>query len=172
MNLVIRVHMLQDHKPENKIESARITRAGGWVSRDGRVNGNLNLSRAIGDRRYKLNKDLLPEQQIITANPDIVVQSRDPADDYLLIACDGIWNSMTNVQAVDFINKRLIQGFFFIIIPLFITEKLYVNILLITLCLIYTGLSPTVIANALLDACMAPSTSGDGRFERIKFKLR
>ena len=37
-----------DHKPEDEIELNRITKAGGMVSY-GRVNGNLNLSRALGD---------------------------------------------------------------------------------------------------------------------------
>lgn len=37
-----------DHKPEDKIEMDRIVAAGGKVSRDGRVNGGLNLSRALG----------------------------------------------------------------------------------------------------------------------------
>lgn len=37
----------------------------------GRVNGNLNLSRALGDLEYKQNTSLPPEEQMITANPDI-----------------------------------------------------------------------------------------------------
>ena len=37
-----------------------------------RVNGNLNLSRAIGDLKYKGNEKLAPAEQIITAQPDIV----------------------------------------------------------------------------------------------------
>jgi Protein phosphatase 2C len=32
-----------------------------------RVNGNLNLSRAIGDLRYKSNAEISPEKQIISA---------------------------------------------------------------------------------------------------------
>ncbi len=40
--------MSKDHKPEDKIELDRIRKAGGEVS-FGRVNGNLNLSRALGD---------------------------------------------------------------------------------------------------------------------------
>lgn len=37
-----------DHKPEDPVELARITGAGGRVTPDGRVNGGLNLSRAFG----------------------------------------------------------------------------------------------------------------------------
>ena len=38
-----------DHKPEDEPERSRIERAGGVVTGDGRVNGGLNLSRAIGE---------------------------------------------------------------------------------------------------------------------------
>ena len=50
--------MSDDHKPDNEEESKRITEAGGFVSDDGRVNGELSLSRAIGDIYYKQNKKL------------------------------------------------------------------------------------------------------------------
>ena len=42
------VDMSIDHKPEDDEETARILKAGGKVTSDGRVNGGLNLSRAIG----------------------------------------------------------------------------------------------------------------------------
>ena len=42
------VDMSVDHKPEDELEKNRINKAGGRVTADGRVNGGLNLSRAIG----------------------------------------------------------------------------------------------------------------------------
>ena len=42
------VELSFDHKPEDEPEKARIEKAGGKVTGDGRVNGGLNLSRAIG----------------------------------------------------------------------------------------------------------------------------
>lgn len=45
--------MSLDHKPEDTEELERIQKAGGRVTLDGRVNGGLNLSRAIGDHAYK-----------------------------------------------------------------------------------------------------------------------
>jgi serine/threonine protein phosphatase PrpC len=59
-----------DHKPDDEIELRRIEKAGSVVT-EGRVDGNLNLSRALGDLKYKTNKDLKPEEWPITANPDI-----------------------------------------------------------------------------------------------------
>ena len=43
------VDMSVDHKPEDDLERTRIEKAGGRVTADGRVNGGLNLSRAIGE---------------------------------------------------------------------------------------------------------------------------
>ena len=80
-------------------ERARITAAGGFISDVGgvsRVNGNLNLSRAIGDLKYKGNQQLLPADQIITAQPDIVKMELTPADRFFLLACDGVWDVMSN----------------------------------------------------------------------------
>lgn len=46
------VALSDDHKPDNADEKKRIEEAGGFVS-DGRINGNLNLSRALGDFEFK-----------------------------------------------------------------------------------------------------------------------
>ena len=48
------VALSEDHKPAHDVEKNRIIAAGGFLSDIGgvcRVNGNLNLSRAIGDLR-------------------------------------------------------------------------------------------------------------------------
>ncbi len=41
-----------DHKTDCEIEIARITHCGSVVT-EGRVDGNLNLTRAFGDLKYK-----------------------------------------------------------------------------------------------------------------------
>ena len=96
----------EDHKPEMDSEKTRIYKADGWIS-DGRVKGNLNLTRGFGDLEYKKNKNLKPEEQMITANPDIKVVDFTEDIDFVIIGCDGIWDCLTNQQACDFVQKRL-----------------------------------------------------------------
>ena len=60
-----------DHKPTNEVEKKRIIESGGFVNQFGRVNGNLNLSRSIGDLKYKQIPGIPPSGQMITAEPDI-----------------------------------------------------------------------------------------------------
>lgn len=55
----------------------------------GRVNGNLALSRAIGDFEFKKSAELAPEQQIVTAYPDVTVHDIHDDDEFLIVACDG-----------------------------------------------------------------------------------
>lgn len=61
-----------DHKPQQEEEMNRIRKAGGFVNQFGRVNGNLNLSRSIGDLKYKQAYFLPPAEQMITAEPDLI----------------------------------------------------------------------------------------------------
>lgn len=94
-----------DHKPDNEEEKKRIVKAGGYVS-DGRVNDNLNLSRAIGDLEYKKSTELKPEEQIISAFPDVVEQSIDDQS-FFIIGCDGIWETKTAEEICDTTINRL-----------------------------------------------------------------
>ena len=55
------IPMSFDHKPEGEVEKKRIENAGSTIS-DGRVDGNLNLTRAFGDLKYKNKPDLTPEE--------------------------------------------------------------------------------------------------------------
>eukprot|EP01016_Furgasonia_blochmanni_P013105 TRINITY_DN1662_c0_g4_i2.p1 TRINITY_DN1662_c0_g4~~TRINITY_DN1662_c0_g4_i2.p1 ORF type:complete len:301 (-),score=80.12 TRINITY_DN1662_c0_g4_i2:66-968(-) len=103
------IAMSYDHKPENDEERRRIINAGGYVT-EGRVNGNLNLSRAIGDLEYKKNKNLKPEQQLITAMPEIQSRTLTDSDEFIIMGCDGIWEQWSNQEMVDFIKERLAKG--------------------------------------------------------------
>lgn len=47
---------------------------------------------------------------MISAMPDIKRISITPADDFMIIACDGIWNFMSSEEVVEFVKKRLADG--------------------------------------------------------------
>jgi serine/threonine protein phosphatase PrpC len=57
----------------------------------GRVNGGLNLSRSLGDFDYKRNSEKTWKEQMITCLPDIKEESRNAADEFVIMGCDGIW---------------------------------------------------------------------------------
>ncbi|KAH7564515.1 hypothetical protein BM1_01562 [Bipolaris maydis] len=96
-----------DHKPQNEAEKARIQAAGGFVD-FGRVNGNLALSRAIGDFEFKKSADLPPEQQIVTAYPDVEIHDINQDDEFLIVACDGIWDCQSSQAVVEFVRRGIV----------------------------------------------------------------
>ena len=93
-----------DHKPDTPSEKRRIERANGYVE-ESRVNGMLALSRSIGDFEYKGNSILKPEDQIITAFPDITVEKIMNDSDFIICACDGIWDCMSSQEAVTYVSE-------------------------------------------------------------------
>lgn len=98
-----------DHKPVLLEEAERIMNAGGFV-RDNRVNGALNVSRTIGDLDFKKNDNLPHTHQMVVATPDITTFELQKGDEFLILACDGIWDVLSNQEAVDFVRKRIKQG--------------------------------------------------------------
>ncbi|XP_062136545.1 probable protein phosphatase CG10417 [Drosophila sulfurigaster albostrigata] len=128
------IEMSLDHKPEDDEESTRIVNAGGRVTLDGRVNGGLNLSRALGDHAYKTNLELSAEAQMISALPDVKKLIISPEDEFMVLACDGIWNYMTSEEVVKFVRLRLKDE----------NKKL------------------SQVCEELFDNCLAPNTMGDG----------
>lgn len=101
----VAVPLSEDHKPENAEEKERIVKAGGFVE-ENRVKGMLNLSRALGDLEYKLDPDLDMGDQMISCVPDIKIEKIDKNTEFLIIACDGIWDCLTNQEACDYITDQ------------------------------------------------------------------
>ncbi|KAL4564796.1 hypothetical protein LXL04_028867 [Taraxacum kok-saghyz] len=126
-------NLSRDHKPGLEVERDRILKAGGFIHA-GRVNGSLNLTRAIGDMEFKQNKFLSAEKQIVTAYPDVNIVELCDDDDFIVLACDGIWDCMSSQQLVDFVHQQLKSE-----------SKL------------------SAICERVFDKCLAPSTStGEG----------
>lgn len=98
--------MSHDHKPDSAKEKNRVYKSGGWVN-EGRIMGNLNLSRSLGDFEYKQDKNLSPKDQMITAYPEINIEIIDDTCEFVIIACDGIWDCLTPQEACDFVRNNL-----------------------------------------------------------------
>ena len=138
--------MSYDHKPDDESEERRIRAAGGYVA-GGRVEGDLAVSRGLGDYRFKnmavvlsaplfgevhgvahqsggatMNGDnskgmqqrsnsMKPGDQKVSPIPDIIVQKRnDEQDEFLIVACDGIWDVQTNYEAVKTVTEMFQEG--------------------------------------------------------------
>lgn len=96
-----------DHKPTVAAEKKRIQDAGGSVMIH-RVNGSLAVSRALGDFEYKSVEGRGPTEQLVSPAPEIYVETRKPEEDqFLVLACDGIWDVMTNEDLCQFIRHQL-----------------------------------------------------------------
>jgi len=99
----------EDHKPMDPKERARIEAAGGFVEFN-RVNGNLALSRAMGDFVFKQNETKSQMEQIVTCDPDIEHTIVEAEWDFIILACDGIWDVLSNQEVIDFVTARIGQG--------------------------------------------------------------
>ena len=95
-----------DHKPSNDCEAVRVESDGGFV-RAGRVDGDLAVSRSLGDFGYKRNGNR-HDQNRVSPTPDLTVHARCPGEDeFVLLACDGIWDRLTNRDASDLVHKLI-----------------------------------------------------------------
>lgn len=126
------VQLSIEHKPYHQTEEARIIAAGAYIESN-RVNGNLALSRALGDFFFKRAADKPLEEQAISAFSDVSVFELDAQYEFLVVACDGIWDVMSNDEVIDFCRLRLADG-----------------------------LTPAAVAEDLSMHCMAPDCSMGG----------
>lgn len=98
-----------DHKPKDEKERIRIEAAGGHIA-DERVNGDLASARSFGDFRYKLDPNLPPSRQQITVLPDVTILDRSDEDQFLILACDGVWDVMSNLECTRYVLTALRKG--------------------------------------------------------------
>lgn len=94
------VALSEDHKPTNRKERDRIQKAGGRVidcRGVWRVNGVLAIARAIGD--FSLKPFVSPE-------PEFREHDLGPGDEFAVLASDGLWDVLSNQQAVDLVEAN------------------------------------------------------------------
>lgn len=92
------IQLTVDHEPS--IERQTIEKKGGFVTLlpgdVPRVNGQLAVARAFGDRSLK---------QHLSSEPDVRDTSIDATIEFLILASDGLWKVMKNQEAVDLVRK-------------------------------------------------------------------
>ena len=92
----IAIPLSKDHKPNSPEERIRIKNLGGKIVYDGvdwRIK-NLSLSRAFGD---------IECTPYVTHLPQIYCRKLSKGDKFLILACDGLWDVLSNQDAADFI---------------------------------------------------------------------
>ena len=112
-----------DAKPSREDESKRIRDAGGFVINN-RVMGELAVSRAFGDSEFKkgiqsiIGQDELMkgdendgeknwDQPLVIAEPEIQMVTVNESDQFVLLACDGLYDVFTNDEIVSFVLVQL-----------------------------------------------------------------
>jgi serine/threonine protein phosphatase PrpC len=125
------VPLSTDHKPDDDLEDRRIRAAGGYVA-GGRVEGDLAVSRGFGDFRFKnavvvtsvpfsglvdtngneqSHLNMNPGDQKVSPIPDVVFHERDATnDEFVIVACDGIWDVQSNYDAVQTVGDLFKEG--------------------------------------------------------------
>lgn len=95
------IALSQDHKPDRDDEKKRIKDAGGSVlkiSGTWRVQKTLAVSRALGD------KHLHP---YVISDPEITITELNDEHEFLILACDGIWDVVNNQEAINHVKDVL-----------------------------------------------------------------
>ena len=90
------IPLTKDHKPNWPEERARITKLGGRIIFDGsdwRIK-DLSVSRAVGD---------LDAAPYVCNTPDLFRYKLEDTDKFIVLACDGLWDVMSNSDVVNFI---------------------------------------------------------------------
>jgi serine/threonine protein phosphatase PrpC len=99
-----------DHTPQRADEVERIKNAGGFVVHR-RVMGELAVSRAFGDTEYKRrmagSAARASNVTLVTADPEFAIVQLTPDDDFVALACDGIFDVYTNAEIVEAIKEQM-----------------------------------------------------------------
>ena len=100
----IAIQLTIDHKPNNLSERKRIENMNGKIHFDGydwRVK-DLSLSRAFGD---------LDATPYVTHEPEIFKYKLSSKDKFIVLACDGLWDVLSNQEVINFVLECCNYGY-------------------------------------------------------------
>lgn len=98
--------MSKDHRPFCIKERMRIESLGGFID-DGYLNGQLGVTRALGDWHLEGMKEMSERGGPLSAEPELKLMTLTKEDEFLIIGSDGIWEVFSSQNAVDFARRRL-----------------------------------------------------------------
>lgn len=101
------VEMSKDHRPECIKERKRVESLGGYID-DGYLNGQLGVTRALGDWHLEGMKEM--DHHLggpLSAEPELKMITLTKEDEFLIIGSDGMWDVFSNQNAVGFARRRL-----------------------------------------------------------------
>ena len=105
------IDLTEDHKPSNLEEALRVKAAGGHICSDGYLNGHLAVLRALGDHHFKdLKAPTGPDGAMegpLIARPEVAMHDLLPEDEFMLIACDGLWDVLSSQRAIEIARQSL-----------------------------------------------------------------
>ncbi|GAA0167066.1 protein phosphatase [Lithospermum erythrorhizon] len=96
--------LTEDHRPDSNKEKKRVEESGGFIE-DGYLNGELGVTRALGDwfLKYPNGEKSSP----LISEPDVFEFMLSDDDEFLIIACDGLWDVLSNQEAVNIVRKEM-----------------------------------------------------------------
>lgn len=100
----VAVEMSHDHKTSYPPERKRVEELGAYII-DEYLNGTLSVTRALGDWDMKKLHD--GSISALIAEPDFQQVTLTEDDEFLIIACDGVWDVMSSQQAISFVRRGL-----------------------------------------------------------------
>ena len=100
------IEMSRDHRPCCTNERSRVESLGGYID-DGYLNGQLAVTRALGDWHLEGMKEAGERSGPLSAEPELKLTTLTKEDEFLIIGSDGIWDVFTSQNAVDFARRRL-----------------------------------------------------------------
>ncbi|KAF8393103.1 hypothetical protein HHK36_021344 [Tetracentron sinense] len=101
------VEMSKDHRPCCVMERKRIESLGGYID-DGYLNGELGVTRALGDWHIVGMKEIGKQGGPLSAEPELKLITLTKEHEFLIIGSDGVWDdAFTSQNAIDFARRRL-----------------------------------------------------------------